>query len=132
MSFLYNYHKFVYQLLIKQLYGLLLFQQLKNICNYILFMIFYFFNSISTKHLYSKMLRRVKASVLLPGLVSTTVLKSFLMNRVTTLTTPSCVASNETELLVGEGAKNQMARLNTVFSNLILSIYSTNINLPFC
>ena len=35
--------------------------------------------------------------------------------------TPSCVASNDAELLVGEGAKNQITRnpTNTVFGKLL-------------
>lgn len=39
-------------------------------------------------------------------------------------TTPSCVACNDTELLVGEGAKNQITRnpTNTVFGKFLWSL----------
>lgn len=44
--------------------------------------------------------------------------------------TPSCVACNESELLVGEGAKNQITRnpTNTVFGKL--NGYITNLHIP--
>lgn len=47
-------------------------------------------------------------------------------------TTPSCVAFTDSQRLIGDGAKNQIARnpANTIFSQFLLSLYDL-INLCF-